>query len=78
MSPGFRCAPERCPLQEAPCVSSRLSPAEEQLEALKAEVGEAGGRIQSLQAEIESIRALVRAAGVTPPPPDPPNPQDPP
>ncbi|TNM97623.1 hypothetical protein fugu_013869 [Takifugu bimaculatus] len=46
--------------KEAPCVSSRLSPGEEQLEALKAECSDTGCRIQSLQAEIESIRALKR------------------
>ncbi|TWW73137.1 Phakinin 49 kDa cytoskeletal protein [Takifugu flavidus] len=46
--------------KEAPCVSSRLSPGEEQLEALKAECSDNGCRIQSLQAEIESIRALKR------------------
>lgn len=63
--PRCSCVSERCPLQEAQCVSSRLSPGEEQLEALKAECSETGCRIQSLQAEIESIRALVR-----PPSPD--------
>uniref|UniRef100_H3C2Q4 Beaded filament structural protein 2, phakinin n=1 Tax=Tetraodon nigroviridis TaxID=99883 RepID=H3C2Q4_TETNG len=46
--------------KEAPCVSSRLSPGEEQLEALKAECSQTGCKIQSLQAEIESIRALKR------------------
>lgn len=47
-------------MQEAQCVSSRLSPQEEQVEALKAECSDTGCKIQSLQAEIESIRALVR------------------
>lgn len=47
-------------VQEAQCVSSRLSPQEEQVEALKAECSDTGCKIQSLQAEIESIRALVR------------------
>jgi len=46
-------------LQEAQCVSSSLSPKEEQVEALKAECSETGCKIQSLQAETESIRALV-------------------
>lgn len=41
-------------------MSSRLSPQEEQVEALKAECSDTGCKIQSLQAEIESIRALVR------------------
>lgn len=43
-------------------MSSRLSPEEEQVEALKAECSDTGCKIQSLQAEIESIRALVRPA----------------
>lgn len=47
-------------MQEAQCVSSRLSPQEEQVEALKAECSDTGCKIQSLQADIESIRALVR------------------
>ncbi|XP_075878274.1 phakinin [Nelusetta ayraudi] len=46
--------------KEAQCVSSRLSPQEEQVEALKAECSDTGCKIQSLQAEIESIRALKR------------------
>lgn len=46
-------------LQEAECVTKRLSPEEEQVEALKAECNETGCKIQSLQAETESIRALV-------------------
>ncbi|XP_030016272.1 phakinin [Sphaeramia orbicularis] len=46
--------------KEAQCVSSRLSPEEEQVEALKAECSDAGAKIQSLQAEIESMRALKR------------------
>ncbi|KAM9349483.1 phakinin [Symphorus nematophorus] len=46
--------------KEAQCVSSRLSPEEEQVEALKAECNETGCKIQSLQAETESIRALKR------------------
>lgn len=49
----------RCVLQEAQCVSSKLSPEEEQVEALKAECSDTGCKIQSLQAEAESIRALV-------------------
>lgn len=60
VSPAQVCwtAADRCFLQEAPSVSR--SPGEEQLEALKAECSHTGSRIQSLQAEIESIRALVR------------------
>ncbi|XP_037618883.1 phakinin, partial [Sebastes umbrosus] len=46
--------------KEAQCVSSRLSPEEEQVEALKAECNNTGCKIQSLQAETESIRALRR------------------
>ncbi|XP_019969277.2 phakinin isoform X1 [Paralichthys olivaceus] len=46
--------------KEAQCVSSRLSPEEEQVEALKAECNDTGCKIQSLQAETESIRALKR------------------
>ncbi|KAF3698489.1 Phakinin 49 kDa cytoskeletal protein [Channa argus] len=46
--------------KEASSVSSRLSPEEEQVEALKAECNETGCKIQSLQAETESIRALKR------------------
>ncbi|XP_041658988.1 phakinin [Cheilinus undulatus] len=46
--------------KEAQCVSSRLSPEEEQVETLKAECNDAGCKIQSLQAETESIRALKR------------------
>ncbi|XP_041847489.1 phakinin isoform X2 [Melanotaenia boesemani] len=46
--------------KEAQCVSSRLSPEEEQVEALKVECNDAGCKIQSLQAETESIRALKR------------------
>ncbi|KAK9538273.1 hypothetical protein VZT92_003458 [Zoarces viviparus] len=42
------------------CVSSRLSPEEEQVEALKAKCNDTGCKIQSLQAETESIRALRR------------------
>uniref|UniRef100_A0A7N8Y6C5 Beaded filament structural protein 2, phakinin n=1 Tax=Mastacembelus armatus TaxID=205130 RepID=A0A7N8Y6C5_9TELE len=41
-------------------VSSRLSPEEEEAEALKAECNDTGCKIQSLQAETESIRALKR------------------
>lgn len=48
-------------LQETQC-GSRLSPEEEQVEALKAECNDTGCKIQSLQAETESIRALVRPA----------------
>lgn len=40
-------------------MSSKLSPEEEQVEALKAECSDTGCKIQSLQAETESIRALV-------------------
>ncbi|XP_071346996.1 phakinin isoform X1 [Trachinotus anak] len=46
--------------KEAQCMSSRLSPEEEQVEVLKAECNDAGCKIQSLQAETESIRALKR------------------
>ncbi|XP_068427509.1 phakinin [Clinocottus analis] len=46
--------------KEAQCVSSRLSPEEQQVEALKAECTDTGSKIQSLQAENESIRALRR------------------
>ncbi|XP_034412037.1 phakinin [Cyclopterus lumpus] len=46
--------------KEAQCVSSRLSPEVEQVEALKAECHDNGCKIQSLQAETESIRALRR------------------
>ncbi|KAM6989556.1 phakinin [Tautogolabrus adspersus] len=46
--------------KEAQCVSSRLSPEEEQVEALKSECNDTGCKIQSLQAETESIRALKR------------------
>ncbi|KAK2822951.1 hypothetical protein Q5P01_023016 [Channa striata] len=46
--------------KEAPSVSSRLSPEEEQVEVLKVECNETGCKIQSLQAETESIRALKR------------------
>nr|XP_040028029.1 phakinin isoform X1 [Gasterosteus aculeatus aculeatus] len=49
-----------CKLQEVQCVRSRLSPEEEQVEALKAECHDTGCKIQSLQAETESIRALRR------------------
>jgi len=45
--------------KEAQCVS-RLSPEEKQVEALKSECSDAGCKIQSLQAETESIRALKR------------------
>uniref|UniRef100_A0A4W6CLF9 Beaded filament structural protein 2, phakinin n=1 Tax=Lates calcarifer TaxID=8187 RepID=A0A4W6CLF9_LATCA len=46
--------------KEAQCMSSRLSPEEEQVETLKAECNDTGCKIQSLHAETESIRALVR------------------
>ncbi|XP_038575056.1 phakinin [Micropterus salmoides] len=46
--------------KESQCVSSRLSPEEQQVEALKAECNDTGCKIQSLQAETESIRALKR------------------
>uniref|UniRef100_A0A8D0CYX3 Beaded filament structural protein 2, phakinin n=1 Tax=Sander lucioperca TaxID=283035 RepID=A0A8D0CYX3_SANLU len=45
---------------ECKCVSSSLSPEQQQLELLKAECNDAGCKIQSLQAETESIRALKR------------------
>ncbi|XP_032421007.1 phakinin isoform X2 [Xiphophorus hellerii] len=46
--------------KEAPCAASRLSAEEQQAEALKAECSDVSCRIQSLQAETESIRALKR------------------
>lgn len=46
--------------QQAETVNSKLSREEEQLETLKIECNDAGCKIQSLQAETESIRALVR------------------
>ncbi|XP_047445907.1 phakinin isoform X2 [Mugil cephalus] len=46
--------------KEAQCVSRGRSPEEEQVEALKAECNDTGCKIQSLQAETESIRALKR------------------
>lgn len=46
-------------------MSSKLSPEEEQVEALKAECSETGCKIQSLQAETESIRALVSYVAIT-------------
>lgn len=63
-----RCLCVTCPcvVQEAHCVTSRLSLEEEQVEALKAECNETGCKIQSLQAETESIRALVRHTGSDP------------
>ncbi|XP_037131394.1 phakinin [Syngnathus acus] len=45
--------------KDAKCVS-RLSPDEEELEALKVQCSDAGCKLQSLQAETESIRALKR------------------
>ncbi|KAK5611928.1 hypothetical protein CRENBAI_007145 [Crenichthys baileyi] len=45
---------------EAQCVGNRLSPEEEQVEALKTECSDVSCKIQSLQAETESIRALKR------------------
>ncbi|XP_077471915.1 phakinin [Stigmatopora argus] len=45
--------------KDAKCVS-RLSPEEEELEALKVQCSDAGCKMQSLQAETESIRALKR------------------
>lgn len=48
-----------CTQQEAQCVGSSLSQKEEHVEALKAECSDVSCRIQSLQAETESIRALV-------------------
>lgn len=41
-------------------MNSKLSREEEELEGLKTECNDAGCKIQSLQAEIESIRALVK------------------
>ncbi|KAM4604697.1 phakinin [Polymixia lowei] len=46
--------------KQAECVSSKLSREEEELESLKTECNDAGCKIQSLQAETESIRALKR------------------
>ncbi|XP_027877141.1 phakinin isoform X2 [Xiphophorus couchianus] len=46
--------------KEAPCAASHLSAEEQQAEALKAECSDVSCRIQSLQAETESIRALKR------------------
>ncbi|XP_029930003.1 phakinin [Myripristis murdjan] len=46
--------------KQAECVSSKLSREEEEVEALKAECTDTGCKIQSLQAETESIRALKR------------------
>lgn len=54
------CVSDLCVLQEAPCVGSKLNPEEEKVETLKAECTDVGCKIQSLQAENESIRALVR------------------
>lgn len=47
-------------------MNSRLSPEEKEVEALKAECTDTGCKIQSLQAETESIRALVRYTIDTP------------
>ena len=41
-------------------MGSKLSREEEELESLKTECNDAGCKIQSLQAQTESIRALVR------------------
>jgi len=46
-------------VQQAHSVNSKLSREEEELESLKTECNDAGCKIQSLQAETESIRALV-------------------
>lgn len=46
-------------VQQADSVNSKLSQEEEELESLKTECNDAGCKIQSLQAETESIRALV-------------------
>ncbi|KAL0966883.1 hypothetical protein UPYG_G00301350 [Umbra pygmaea] len=46
--------------KQAECVGSKLSREEEELESLKTECNDAGCKIQSLQAETESIRALKR------------------
>lgn len=46
-------------VQQAESVNSKLSREEEELESLKTECNDAGCKIQSLQAETESIRALV-------------------
>lgn len=47
-------------VKQAGSVISKLSREEEELEGLKTECNDAGCKIQSQQAEIESIRALVR------------------
>lgn len=46
-------------VQQTDNVTSKLSQEEEELESLKTECSDAGCKIQSLQAETESIRALV-------------------
>lgn len=46
-------------VQPADSVNSKLSQEEEELESLKTECNDAGCKIQNLQAETESIRALV-------------------
>ncbi|XP_058612593.1 phakinin isoform X3 [Onychostoma macrolepis] len=46
--------------KQADSVNSKLSQEEEELESLKTECNDAGCKIQSLQAETESIRALKR------------------
>lgn len=46
-------------VQQADSVNSKLSREEQELESLKTECNDAGCKIQSLQAENESIRALV-------------------
>ncbi|XP_067219426.1 phakinin isoform X2 [Chanodichthys erythropterus] len=46
--------------KQADSVNSKLSKEEEELESLKTECNDAGCKIQSLQAETESIRALKR------------------
>ncbi|XP_049337879.1 phakinin [Astyanax mexicanus] len=46
--------------KQAECVNSKLSREEAELESLKAECNEASAKIQSLQAETESTRALKR------------------
>lgn len=45
--------------QQTDSLNSKLSREEEELESLKSECNDAGCKIQSLQAETESMRALV-------------------
>lgn len=46
-------------VQQADSLNSKRSPEEEELESLKTEYNDASCKIQSLQAETESMRALV-------------------